>query len=717
MPEATISEYRTATMREGLPHPRGACWDGKGTNFAIFSAHASKVEVCLFDESGNDELERIELPEYTNQIWHGYIPDIRPGAVYGYRVHGPYEPENGHRFNPNKLLLDPYAVAHIGELKWDPSLFGYKMESEDDTTFDDRDSAPFMPKCMVVDPDFDWRGQNVLSEVRVPFDDTIIYELHVKDFTKLFPGMSEQLRGTYAGLGQEEAVKYIKQLGVTSVELLPIHFFLTDSQLEEKGLTNYWGYNSIGFFAPDKRYAKDKRHALREFKEMVSRFHDARIEVLLDVVYNHTAEGNERGPTLSFKGIDNASYYRLLPDKPRYYINDTGTGNTLNLSHPRVIQMVTDSLRYWVEQTRVDGFRFDLGTILAREPNGFDNQSGFLKACSQDPCLSRVKLIAEPWDCGPGGYQVGGFPPGWAEWNDKFRDNARKFWTGNAPASAVTDSLCASGSIFNHQGRRPWSSINFVTAHDGFTLNDLFTYNDKHNEANGEDNRDGSDNNNSWNCGAEGPTEDEEIIALRKRMIRNMLGTLLLAQGTPMMVAGDEFGRTQQGNNNAYCQDNEISWLNWELQEKGQQLVEFTRRLTRMRHKYPILRRNLFLTGQYNEELGVKDVTWINANGSEMELEQWGDTNMRCFGMLLDGRAQCTGIRQRGKLATLLIVINDHHDLVEFTLPECPGGDTWSLLIDTNITDNSEKGIFKIGDSYGVTARSLLLFALEVAQQ
>jgi isoamylase len=716
MPE-TLTEARMAAMQEGLPHPRGASWDGRGTNFAIFSAHATKVEVCIFDEDGEKELERIELPEYTNQIWHGYLPDVRPGTVYGYRVHGPYEPTNGHRFNPNKLLLDPYAVAHRGELKWDPAVFGYKMESEDDTTFDERDSAPFMPKCVVVDPNFDWHGQDMLSEVRVPFDDTIIYELHVKGFTKCFPGMAEDLRGTYAGLGQEEVVKYIKQLGITSVELLPIHFFVNDINLLEKGLTNYWGYNSIGFFAPDKRYAKDRKHALREFKEMVARFHDAGIEVILDVVYNHTAEGNERGPTLSFKGIDNASYYRLLPDNPRYYINDTGTGNTLNLSHARVIQMVTDSLRYWAEQTRVDGFRFDLGTILAREPNGFDNQSGFLKACSQDPCLNRIKLIAEPWDCGPGGYQVGGFPPGWAEWNDKFRDTVRKFWIGNAPASALTESLCATASIFNHQGRRPWSSINFVTAHDGFTLNDVFSYNEKHNEANGEDNNDGSSNNNSWNCGVEGPTDDPEIIALRKRQIRNVLATLLLSQGTPMVLAGDEFGRTQGGNNNAYCQDNEISWLNWDLKEKGQQLVNFTRRLTSMRHKYPILRRNLFLTGQYDEDLGVKDLTWINANGMEMEQEHWGDTNMRCFGMLLDGRAQVTGIRQRGKQATLLIVINDHHDLVEFTLPECPGGDTWSLLIDTNITDNSEKGCFKVGDSYEVTARSLLLFALDPPQQ
>jgi isoamylase len=717
MAAMTMTEPRTTPIREGLPHPRGATWDGKGTNFALFSAHATKVEVCIFDEDGEQELERIELPEYTNQIWHGYLPDVRPGTVYGYRVHGPYEPEAGHRFNPNKLLLDPYAVVHRGELKWGPAVFGYKMESGDDTTFDERDSAPFMPKCVVVDPNFDWHGQNVLSEVRVPFDDTIIYELHVKGFTKLFPGMPENLRGTYAGLGEEGVVKYIKELGVSSIELLPVHFFINDSHLLETGLTNYWGYNTIGFFAPDTRYAADRKHPLREFKEMVARFHDAGIEVIMDVVYNHTAEGNERGPTLSFKGIDNATYYRLLPDNPRYYINDTGTGNTLNLSHARVIQMVTDSLRFWAEQTRVDGFRFDLGTILAREPNGFDNQSGFLKACSQDPCLSRIKLIAEPWDLGPGGYQVGAFPPGWAEWNDKFRDTTRKFWIGNAPPGALTESLCAWPSIFNHQGRRPWASINFVTAHDGFTLNDLFTYNEKHNEANGEDNKDGSSDNNSWNCGVEGPTDDPEIHALRHRQIRNVLATLLLAQGTPMVLAGDEFARTQNGNNNAYCQDNEIGWVNWELLEKNQHLVTFARRLMRMRHKYPILRRNLYLTGRYNEELGVKDLTWINANGSEMEQEHWGDTNMRCFGMLLDGRAQVTGIRQRGKQATLLIVINDYHDLVEFTLPECPGGDTWSLLIDTNVEDNSEKGCFKVGDSYEVTARSLLVLALEAAAQ
>src|ERR1700729_323705 len=610
-------------IQEGLPYPRGGTWDGSGTNFALFSANATKVEICIFDKTGSRELDRIELPEYTDQIWHGYLPDVRPSTVYGYRVHGVYDPNAGHRFNPNKLLLDPYACAHLGNLKWNPAVFGYKIESGDDSTFDDRDSAPFMPKCIVVDPGFDWKGQE--GHRQVPWDNTIIYEAHVKGFTKLHPGVPEKLRGTYAGLGAKKVIEYIKALGVTSIELLPIHFFINDSQLLERGLTNYWGYNSIGFFAPDTRYANDPKHALREFKEMVARFHDAGIEVIMDVVYNHTAEGNERGPTLSFKGIDNASYYRLLPDKPRYYINDTGTGNTLNLSHARVIQMVTDSLRYWAEQTRVDGFRFDLGTILAREPNGFDNQSGFLKACSQDPCLSRIKLIAEPWDCGPGGYQVGAFPPGWAEWNDKFRDTTRKFWIGNAPAGELTEILCASAPIFNHQGRRPWSSINFVTAHDGFTLKDLYSYNGKHNEANGEDNNDGSSNNNSWNCGVEGPTDDPDIVALRKRMIRNALATLLLSQGTPMMLAGDEFGRTQAGNNNAYCQDDEISWLNWELGDKGKSLVRFVQKITALRHKYPILRRNRFLTGSYDEELEVKDLTWINASGHEMRSEDWAN--------------------------------------------------------------------------------------------
>jgi isoamylase len=709
MPKTTKSK-----IREGLPYPRGGTWDGKGTNFAVFSANATKVEACIFDDAGERELQRIELPEFTDQIWHGYLEGLRPNTIYGYRVHGPYEPDAGHRFNPNKLLLDPYACAHVGELIWSPAVFGYKMESMDDTTFDERDSAPFMPKSIVVDPGFDWRGQP--GHRQVPWDDTIVYEMHVKGFTKLHPAVPERLRGTYAGLATKEVIEYIKSLGVTSIELLPIHTFVSDSHLREKGLTNYWGYNSIGFFAPDPRYSAKRTGALAEFKEMVSRFHEQGLEVILDVVYNHTAEGNELGPTLSFKGIDNASYYRLLPDKKRHYINDTGTGNTLNISHPRVIQMVTDSLRYWVEQTHVDGFRFDLGTILARETNGFDNQSGFLKACSQDPVLGTVKLIAEPWDCGPGGYQVGAFPPGWGEWNDKFRDSVRSFWKEDLPVSQITPRLCASGDFFNHQGRRPWACVNFVTAHDGFTLNDVVSYNEKHNVANGEDNKDGTSDNRSWNCGAEGPTEDPAINTLRARQERNMLATLLLSQGTPMMLAGDEMRRTQKGNNNAYCQDNEISWLDWGLQEKNESLIRFVQQLTTLRHKYPVLRRNRFLTGEFSEELGVKDVTWINANGKEMEAGQWADPVMRCFGMLMDGRAQTSGVRQLGHNATLLMVLNVHHDLVQFTLPKTVGGNNWSLLIDTNLEQVEENKTFKTGAVYVVTAKSLLLFALEAGR-
>jgi isoamylase len=702
---------KSRRVTEGHSRTHGAIWDGKGTNFTLFSANATKVEVCLFDSAGAKELERLTLPEYTDRVWHGYIPDVHPGDIYGLRVHGPYEPDVGHRFNPNKLLLDPYARGYFGELKWDPAVFGYTLDSSDaDLSFDERDSAPFMPKCVVVDPNFDWKGQPRTEGL--PWDRTIIYEAHVKGFTKRHPAVPDRQKGTYAGLGRKEVVAYVKSLGITSIELLPIHAFINDSHLLEKGVTNYWGYNSIGFFAPDPRYASEPEQTLREFKEMVASFHDAGLEVILDVVYNHTAEGNERGPTLSFKGIDNASYYRLLKDKPRYYINDTGTGNTLNLSHPNVIEMVMDSLRYWVNETHVDGFRFDLGTILAREENGFDNRSGFLKACYQDPVLRSVKLIAEPWDCGPGGYQVGGFPPGWAEWNDRFRDTVRDYWKGDAPAAKVAERLCASGNDFNREGRRPWACVNFITAHDGFTLNDLVTYNDKHNEANGEENRDGSSDNRSWNCGVEGPTEDPAINSLRERQIRNMLATLLLSQGTPMLLAGDEFGRTQNGNNNAYCQDSDISWLNWDLAHKGKSLLQFVQRLTALRHKYPILRRSRFLTGAYDPELEIKDLTWINAGGSEMSAEQWVDPLMRCFGMLIDGRARPSGVRQRGTEAAMFLVLNSYHDLVEVTLPECPGGKSWKLLLDTNIVDGELTYQGDPGEKYGATGRSLLLFVM-----
>jgi len=695
-------------LREGSHVAHGAIWDGKGTNFTLFSSHATRVELCLFDAAGERELERITLPEYTDQVWHGYVTDVTPGTVYGYRVHGPYEPLEGHRFNPHKLLLDPYARAHIGEIRWAPECFGYTLGAEgDDLTFDERDSAPFVPKCVVVDPNFDWQGQPTRRQV--PWDNTIIYEAHVKGFTKLHPAVPPDRQGTYAGLATKEVIAYVKSLGITSIELLPVHTFVNDSHLLEKGLTNYWGYNSIGFFAPDPRYASRPEQSLREFKEMVASFHDAGLEVILDVVYNHTAEGNEKGATLSFKGIDNASYYRLLPEK-RYYINDTGTGNTLNLSHPNVLEMVTDSLRYWVSELHVDGFRFDLGTILAREPNGFDNQSGFLKACGQDPLLRTVKLIAEPWDCGPGGYQVGGFPPGWAEWNDRFRDIARDFWKGAASPSQIAPRLCASGDIFNRYGRRPSASVNFLTAHDGFTLNDLVTYNDKHNAANGEDNRDGSSDNRSWNCGAEGLTDDAAINALRDRQRRNLLATLLLSQGTPMLLAGDEFARTQQGNNNAYCQDNEISWFNWDIDSRGEQLTQFVRTLCALRHKYPILRRNRFFTGEMDSELDIKDLTWIHTSGTEMPEGEWGNENMRCFGMLIDGRARPTGLRQRGTEATMLLVFNAYHDLVEFTLPECSGGSAWELLIDTNLEEAKPAYRGDAGEVYQMTGRSLGLF-------
>jgi len=694
---------------EGDATQQGAIWDGLGVNFSLFSANATKVDLCLFDSTGTQEILRIELPEYTDEVWHGYLPDAGPGTVYAYRVHGPYEPEAGHRFNANKLVLDPYAKGHIGRLKWGPELFGYTLGAAgDDLAFDERDSAQLMPKCVVTDPAFTWSRDR---KPAVPWDRTILYELHVKGFTKRNPIVPETLRGTFAGLAHQEVLEHIKSLGVTSVELLPIHSFVNDSLLLDKGLTNYWGYNTIGFFAADPRYFATG--AITEFKQMVAHFHAAGLEVILDVVYNHTAEGNERGPTLSFRGIDNASYYRLLPDNPRYYINDTGTGNTVNMSHPRVLQMVTDSLRYWITEMHVDGFRFDLGTILGREVGGFDQGGGFLDSCRQDPLLSQVKLIAEPWDCGPGGYQVGSFPPGWAEWNDRYRDTVRSFWKGDqGKAAEMASRLAASGDLFNKRGRKPWASVNFITAHDGFTLNDLVSYNDKHNEANGENNQDGTSNNLAWNCGAEGPTHEPEINNLRERQKRNILASLFFSQGTPMLLAGDEFGRTQQGNNNAYCQDNEISWADWAgITEHGRSLTVFTRKLIRLRDSLPILRRGRFLTAEYNSELEVKDVTWINAVGNEMQQQGWEDGNMRCFGMLIDGRAQTSGLKRRASDVTLLIVVNAYHDAVTFTLPGFVGGDQWLTLIDTNDPEQRERATLKTGNAHEVAGRSLLLFA------
>jgi isoamylase len=703
---------RRSRITEGLPDPLGATWDGLGVNFALFSANATKVELCLFDAKGERELERITLPEYTDEVWHGYLPDARPGTVYGYRVHGPYAPEEGHRFNPNKLVLDPYAKALVGELEWDDSLFGYQLGGDDaDLTFDERDSAAFMPKCRVVDPAFTWGRER---RPQIPWDRTVVYETHVRGFTMRHPAVPHELRGTFAGLGVREVCEYIRSLGVTSIELLPVQTSITDRHLIDKGVTNYWGYDTIGFFSPNPRYSATGQ--IGEFKEMVAHLHDAGIEVILDVVYNHTPEGNERGATLCFKGIDNASYYRLLPDNRRYYINDTGTGNTVNLSHPRVLQMVTDSLRYWVTEMHVDGFRFDLATILAREPHGFDQGGGFLDSCRQDPCLSKVKLIAEPWDIGPGGYQVGAFPPGWAEWNDKYRDTVRSYWKGDeGKVPELATRLTASGDLFNHRGRKPWASVNFITAHDGFTLNDLVSYNDKHNEANGEDNRDGSSNNHSWNTGAEGETDDAEVRSLRERQKRNFIATLFFSQGTPMLLAGDEFGNTQYGNNNAYCQDNaDITWLDWDNQsDDDRALLRFTQRCIALRTAYPILRRSRFFVGQHNPELDVKDVTWVDPRGEEKSPESWNDPRERCFGMVLDGRAQPTGIVRPGSDATMLLILNAYHDVVVFKLPEVPGGQHWRCLIDTNIPVRDEEPVFAPGEQFQVTGRSLLLFVLE----
>jgi glycogen operon protein len=712
--QADSPQVNATRIREGLPFPLGANWDGLGVNFAIFSANATKVELCLFDSTGEEELERIELPEYTDEIFHGYLPDAHPGLVYGYRVYGPYDPKNGHRFNHNKLLIDPYAKQLVGKLKWSEALFGYTIgHPDDDLSFDERDSAPFVPKCKVIDPAYTW-GRD--QRVNVPWEKTIFYETHTRGFTMRHPSVPEELKGTFSGLMVDEVIQHIKGLGVTSVELLPIHAFVNDQHLLQKGMTNYWGYNTIAFFAPDPRFLAHGKIA--EFKEMVAHMHHAGLEVILDVVYNHTAEGNERGPTLSMRGIDNASYYRLMPDDKRFYINDSGTGNTLDLSHPCVLQMVTDSLRYWASEMHVDGFRFDLATILGRYHDGFDERHSFLVACRQDPVLRQVKLIAEPWDCGPGGYQVGHFAPGWAEWNDKFRDTVRAFWKGDEGQLAdLASRLTASGNMFNQRGRRPYASVNFVTAHDGFTLHDLVSYNDKHNEDNDENNQDGSNDNRSWNHGVEGPTEDPDINALRLRQMRNFFATLLFSQGTPMVVAGDEFARTQHGNNNAYCQDSEIGWVNWDWDEDGKALHKFVKRLIKLRMAYPILRRGRFLVGDYNEELGVKDVTWLSPSGDEMTIEQWQDANGRCLGMLMDGRAQETGIRRRGSEATLLLVVNSHHEGVNFTLPEVPEGVNWTSLIDTNQPDIKGKDTFEFGTEYTVTPRSLLLFELQKEDQ
>ena len=700
---------RRSRLTEGLPYPLGATWDGLGVNFALFSINATKVELCLFEDGGRQEIERIALPEYTDEVWHGYLPDARPGTVYGYRVHGPYEPAAGHRFNPNKLLIDPYARQMVGHVEWNPALFGHKIETGDDLTFDERDSAPYTMKASVIDTAFTWGNRRR----RIPWENTTIYEAHVRGLTKRHPALPEPLRGTYAGLASAEITAYLTSLGVTTVELLPVHTLVNDSALVARGLRNYWGYNTIAFFAPARRYAANADFAFAEFREMVAHLHDAGLELILDVVYNHTAEADEHGPTLGFKGIDNASYYRLAAD-PRYYINDTGTGNTVNLSNSRVLQMVMDSLRYWAHDMRVDGFRFDLATILAREPHGFEEDGRFLDACRQDPMLSQVKLIAEPWDIGPGGYQVGRFSPGWAEWNDRYRDTVRAYWRGDGgQLPQLAARLSASADLFDKRGRKPWASVNFVAAHDGFTLNDLVSYNDKHNEANGEGNRDGHGHNLSANYGVEGPADDPAIRQTRLVQMRNMLATLLLSRGTPMLLGGDEFARTQRGNNNAYCQDNEISWLDWEgIGPDGRAQAEFVRKLLMIRRALPMLRRGRFLTGAHDEETGVKDVTWLTPAGTEMRKENWENAEARCIGVLLDGRAQETGIRRVGDDSTLLIVMNAHTDVLAFTLPSARGGSRWIKLLDTH-KPGAALTRLKFGDRFELPGRALLLFVLQ----
>jgi len=698
---------RNLKLSAGWAYPLGTSWDGKGVNFAVFSAHASKVELCLFDATGKDELQRIELPEYTDEIWHGHVSELMPGTVYGYRVHGIYAPDRGHRFNANKLLLDPYARSYVGSLYWDDACFGYTVGAEErDLSFDERDSAPFVPKSLVVDPGFRWRTQTRRRQSSM--GDAVIYELHVKGFTKRHPAVPKAKRGTFAGLSHRRIVEYVKSLGVTCIELLPVFASVDERSLIEKGLTNYWGYNTIGFFAPNPKLSSDPHNSLREFKEMVARFHDTGLEVILDVAYNHTAEGNELGPTVSFRGIDNVSYYRLINENRRFYVNDTGTGNTLNLSHPRVIQMVMDSLRYWYEEGQVDGFRFDLGTILAREHDGFSQQSGFLKACDQDPLLTTAKRIAEPWDCGPGGYQVGEFPPGWTEWNDKFRDTVRSYWKGDSSVSEFVKRLCASADVFAHHGRRPWASLNFVTAHDGFTLNDLVSYNEKHNERNGEDNQDGTTANHSWNCGVEGPSKDPEILHLRQRQIQNILATLFLAQGIPMLTAGDEFRRTQEGNNNSYCQDNEINWITWSLLEKNTATVAFVKSLIHLRRRYPILRRTRFLTGDSSGKSKTKDVLWVHPSGMEMNEEMWNDKSLRCIGMLLSETMPAI-VHENEKRSTLLLVFNSNHESIDFSLPDQSEPGQWELIL-SSAENKTQNTLVTGGGSFRIAERSVNVF-------
>ncbi|MSR56814.1 MAG: glycogen debranching enzyme GlgX [Planctomycetaceae bacterium] len=697
----------------GLPYPLGATWDGRGVNFALFSEHAAKVELCLFDSSSSkQEAQRILLPEQTDQVWHGYFPDLKPGQYYGYRVDGPYEPERGHRFNPNKLLLDPYTRAIGRPLKWNDSLYGYKMgDARADLSFDTRDSVQSAPLGLVVDTAFTWGSD---QRLRTPWHRTVIYELHVRGFTKKLLSIPENLRGTYAGLATEPAIRQLLDLGVTAVELMPVHQHVDEPFLVQRGKVNYWGYNTLGFFAPDLRYssARHPYFVVQEFKAMVCALHAAGLEVILDVVYNHTAEGNQLGPTLSLRGIDNSCYYRLSAENQRHYVDFSGCGNGLNMQHPRVLQLIMDSLRYWVQEMHVDGFRFDLAAALARELLDVDRLSSFFDIIHQDPVLSQVKLIAEPWDVGPGGYQVGNFPVGWVEWNGKYRDNVRRFWKGDGgTVSEFATRLTGSSDLYSHSGRRPYASINFITCHDGFCLHDLVSYNDKHNAANDEENRDGSNDNHSWNCGVEGPTKDPAINAMREQQKRNLLATLLLSQGVPMLLAGDELSHAQQGNNNTYCQDNELAWLDWTGSPEKQAFFEFVKRVVQIRRDHPVLRRRRFFHGRRIRGKEIRDIIWLNSTGREMTDADWSSGFVQSVGVFFAGDLDEPD--ENGKSVVgdnLLLLLNASHHGVKFTLPAVAAQiPKLELLINTAVASHLPR-IVDPKEPFVLAERSLVLF-------
>ncbi len=698
----------------GRSSPLGATWDGRGVNFAVFSENASRVELCLFDSpDAVTESQRIDLPEQTDYVFHGYVPGIRPGQLYGYRVHGPYDPANGHRFNPHKVLLDPYAKAIGRDLRWSDTLFGYEVGHADaDLSFDTRDSAESAPLAAVIDPRFRWGRDKPL---RTPWHKTLIYEMHVKGFSELSPWVPANLRGTYAGLASDGALRHLKSLGVTAVELLPVHHHVDDRFLVDQGKVNYWGYNTLGYFAPNQRYATDAnpQNTVTEFKKMVRKLHRHGLEVILDVVYNHTAEGNHLGPTLSLRGLDNASYYRLVQGDQRYYMDYTGCGNTLNMLCPRVLQLIMDSLRYWVLEMHVDGFRFDLASALARELHAVDKLGAFFDIIHQDPVLSQVKLIAEPWDLGEGGYQVGNFPVLWTEWNGKYRDCVRRFWKGDGDTvSEFATRLCGSSDLYEHNGRRPYASINFVTCHDGFALHDLVSYNNKHNEANGQNNEDGDGHNNSWNCGAEGPTTDARVTKLREQQKRNFMATLLLSQGVAMIRAGDELSQSQHGNNNAYCQDSPISWIDWHLSRDKQKFLDFTRKCVQLWKSQPVLQRRQFFQGRAIQGEGVHDVLWLTPQGHRMSEADWSVGYVRCLGMRLEGQMS-DEIDEFGRPITgdtLLVLMNSHHEPIPFRLPEHGEDEYWHPLLDT-----AQKPLYsqlRRTDLYPLQSRSLAVLKL-----